>query len=108
MNALNRSANDILDHDLQRETHFELNGFGTFFQTSLHKLTQEKRIADERSCMQLQAKAAIAFPRRDRVTAITFVILLILATVRSRNKIVPAITSYRIAANLLEGGRTSH
>jgi len=41
-------------------------------------------------------------------TGKTFVISLILATIRSRSQIALAVASSGIAATLLEGGRTAH
>ena len=50
MPAPKRSANDLFDHDLQRETHFDADELGTFVQTNLPKLVLEhpERIAYDR------------------------------------------------------------
>ncbi|KAJ8880978.1 hypothetical protein PR048_017451 [Dryococelus australis] len=44
MAAPNRSANDLFDRDLQRETHFDVDELGTFVQTNLLKLVPGQRI----------------------------------------------------------------
>ena len=48
MPAPNRSANDLFDRDLQRETHFDADELGTFVQTNLPKLVPEQCIAYDR------------------------------------------------------------
>lgn len=48
MAAPNRSANDLFDRDLQRETHFDVEELRTFVQTNLPKLVPEQRTVYDR------------------------------------------------------------
>lgn len=44
MYAPNRSANDIYDRDLQRETDFDIDDLGRFVENNLSKLVPKQRI----------------------------------------------------------------
>ena len=109
MAAPNRSANDLFDRDLQRETHFDVDELATFLQTNLPKLVPEQRIAYDRIMHAITSQSGgLYFLDAPGGTGKTFLISLILATIRSRKNIALAIASSGIAATLLDGGRTAH
>ena len=109
MAAPNRSANDLFDRDLQRETHFDVDELATFLQTNLPKLIPEQRIAYDRIMHAITSQSGgLYFLDAPGGTGKTFLISLILATIRSRKNIALAIASSGIAATLLDGGRTAH
>ena len=109
MCAPNRPANDAFDRDLQRETHFNVHDLDTIVETNLPKLLPEQRIVYD-TIMQTIAnqRGGLYFIDAPGGTGKTFLISLILATIRSRNEIALALASSGIAATLLDGGRTAH
>ncbi|XP_067129653.1 uncharacterized protein [Centruroides vittatus] len=109
MCAPNRSVNDTYDRDLQRETHFDVDDLGTFVETNLPKLVSEQRVVYDTIMQAITyQRGGLYFIDAPGGTGKTFLISLILATVRSQNKIALAIASSGIAATLLDGGRTAH
>jgi hypothetical protein len=105
----NRSAHHLFDRDLQRETHFNVDELGTFVQMNLPKLVPEQRsIYDKIMQAITNQSGGLYFIDAPGGTGKTFLISLILATIRSRNNIALAIASSGIAATLLDGGRTAH
>jgi len=109
MPAPNRPANDLFDRDLQRETHFDSDELGTFVQTNLRQLVPEQRIAYDRIMRAItEQSGGLFFIDAPGGTGKTFLLSLILATIRSQNNIALAIASSGIAATLLDGGRTAH
>ncbi|UYV73325.1 hypothetical protein LAZ67_10002729 [Cordylochernes scorpioides] len=107
--APNRSANDSYDRDLQRETHFDVDDLSVFVERNLSKLVPEQRIAYDTLMQAISdQRGGLYFLDAPRGTGKTFLINLILATIRSRNEIAVAIASSGIAATLLDGGRTAH
>ncbi|XP_067125076.1 ATP-dependent DNA helicase pif1-like [Centruroides vittatus] len=109
MCAPNRSVNDAYDRDLQHETHFDVDDLGTFVETNLPKLVSEQRVVYDTIMLAITyQRDGLYFIDAPRGTGKTFLISLILATVRSQNKIALAIASSGIAATLLDGGRTVH
>ena len=101
----NRSAHDLFDRDLQRETHFDVDELCTFVQTNLLKLVPEQRIAYDRIMHAITSQSGgLYFLDAPGDTGKTFLISLILATIRSRKNIAQAIASSGIAATLLDGG----
>ncbi|GFU70836.1 ATP-dependent DNA helicase [Trichonephila clavipes] len=105
----NKSGNDIFDRDIHRETHFDVNELQTFVRINLPKLVLEQRTAydtiinaiDNNSC-------GLYFLDAPGGTGKTFLISIILATIRLQNNIALAIASSSIAATLLDAGRTAH
>ncbi|UYV83333.1 hypothetical protein LAZ67_23000609 [Cordylochernes scorpioides] len=107
--APNRSANDSYDRDLQRETHFDVDDLSVFVERNLSKLVPEQRIAYETLMHAISdQRGELYFLDAPGGTGKTFLINLILATIRSRNEIAVAIALSGIAATLLDSGRTAH
>ncbi|XP_046666559.1 ATP-dependent DNA helicase pif1-like [Homalodisca vitripennis] len=105
----NRPANNLFDRDLQRETHFDTVELGTFVQINLPQLIPEQRIAYDRIMRAItEQSGGLFFLDAPGGTGKTFLLSLILATIRSQNNIALAIASSGIAATLLDGGRTVH
>ncbi|GFX64018.1 ATP-dependent DNA helicase [Trichonephila clavipes] len=109
MPASNRPANNLFDRDLQRETHNDSDELGTFVRTNLPQLILEQRIAYNRIMRAItEQSGGLFFIDAPGGTGKTFLLSLILATIRSQNNIALAIASSGIAATLLDGGRTTH
>ncbi|UYV73324.1 hypothetical protein LAZ67_10002721 [Cordylochernes scorpioides] len=107
--APNRSANDSYDRDLQREAHFDVDDLSVFVERNLSKLVPEQRIAYDTLMQAISdQRGGLYFLDAPGGTGKTFLINLILATIRSRNEIAVAIASSGIAATLLDGGRAAH
>lgn len=109
MVAPDRSGNDGLNSDLQRGYQFDANSLNTFVQLNHPKLLPQQKLAYD------IIKEAIAnecgglyFLDAPGGTGKTFLISIMLATIRSQNHIALAIASSGIAATLLDGGRTAH
>ncbi|GFW35042.1 ATP-dependent DNA helicase [Trichonephila clavipes] len=109
MPSSNRPANNLFDRDLQRETHYDSDELGTFVKTNLPQLILEQRIAYDRIMRAItEQSGGLFFIDAPGGTGKTFLLSLILATIRSQNNIALAIASSGIAATLLDGGRTTH
>ncbi|XP_076763394.1 uncharacterized protein LOC143430844 [Xylocopa sonorina] len=105
----NRSGNDIFDRDVQRETHFDVNELQTFVRINLPKLVLEQRTAYDTIINAISNKSCgLYFLDAPGGTSKTFLISIILSTIRSPNNIVFAIASSGIAATFLDDGRTAH
>uniref|UniRef100_T1HTZ7 ATP-dependent DNA helicase n=1 Tax=Rhodnius prolixus TaxID=13249 RepID=T1HTZ7_RHOPR len=84
MIAPNRSGNDIFDRDIQRETHFDVHELQTFVRINLPKLVSEQRTAYDTIITVISNKSCgIYFLDAPGGTGKTFLISLILATIRS-------------------------
>ncbi|GFX59288.1 ATP-dependent DNA helicase [Trichonephila clavipes] len=109
MPASNRPENNLFDRDLQRETHYDSDELGTFVRTNLPQLILEQSIAYDRIMRAItEQSGGLFFIDAPGGTGKTFLLSLILATIRSQNNIALAIASSGIAATLLDGGRTMH
>ncbi|GFX67502.1 ATP-dependent DNA helicase [Trichonephila clavipes] len=109
MPASNRPANNLFDRDLQRETHYDSDELGTFVRTNLLQLILEQRIAYDKIMHAItEQSGGLFFIDAPGGTGKTFLLSLILATIRSQNNIALAIASSRIAATLLDGGQKTH
>ena len=109
MCAPNRSANDAYDRDLQRETHYNVDDLSTFVEKNLPKLVPGQCIVYDTIMQAIRNQSGgLYFIDAPGGTGKTFLISIILATIRSQNKIALAIASSGIAATLLDGGRTAH
>ncbi|GFX67059.1 ATP-dependent DNA helicase [Trichonephila clavipes] len=109
LTASNRPANNLFDCDLQRETHYDSDELGTFVRKNIPQLILEQRIAYDRIMRAItEQSGGLFFIDAPGGTAKTFLLSLILATIRSQNNIALAIASSGIAATLLDGGRTTH
>ncbi|XP_055943869.1 uncharacterized protein LOC129975030 [Argiope bruennichi] len=109
MIAPNRSGNDIFDRDIRREMHFDVNELQTFVRINLPKLVLEQRTAYDTIINAISNKSCgLYFLDAPGGTGNTFLISIILATIRSQNNIALATASSGIAATLLDGDRTAH
>ncbi|UYV77690.1 hypothetical protein LAZ67_15001947 [Cordylochernes scorpioides] len=109
MRAPNRSGIDIFDCDIQRETQFDVNELQAFVRINLPKLVLEQRTAYDTIINAISNKSCgLYFLDAPGGTGKTFLISIILATIRSQKNIALAIASSGIAATLLDGGRTAH
>ncbi|GFV12327.1 ATP-dependent DNA helicase [Trichonephila clavipes] len=109
MPASNQPANNLFDRGLQRETLYDFDELGTFVRTNLPQLILEQRIACDRIMRAItEQSGGLFFIDAPGGTGKTFLLSLILATIRSQNNIALAIASSGIAATLLDDGRTTH
>lgn len=105
----NRSGNAGINSDLQREYQFDTNALNTFVQSNHPKLLeQQKHVYDTIMTAIANQCGGLYFLDAPGGTGKTFLISLILATIRSQNNLALAIASSGIAATLLDGGRTAH
>ncbi|XP_036340118.1 uncharacterized protein LOC118749422 [Rhagoletis pomonella] len=109
MTAPNRDMHDLFDRELQREQEFNSNDLRLFVQSNITKMNiQQKHVYDTIIQAISNNAGGLYFLDAPGGTGKTFVISLILATIRSEQKIALALASSGIAATLLEGGRTAH
>lgn len=107
--APNRSALDMLDRELQREQQYDCNELRAFIQANITKLNIQQKNAYDNIIRAVDNNAGgFYFLDAPGGTGKTFLISLILANIRSQQKIALAIASSGIAATLLDGGRTAH
>lgn len=104
-----RSSTDIFDRDLHRETNFNVIELDDFVKSNVPKLVPEQQHVYEKIMEAIRTQSGgFYFLDAPGGTGKTFLISLILATIRSQNNIAMAIASSGIAATLLDGGRTAH
>lgn len=109
MVAPNRLVNDLFDRELQREQSFNIESLNSFIEENIEKmLPQQKSVYDTIINAINDQCGGIYFLDAPGGTGKTFLISLILATIRSKNDIALAVASSGIAATLLDGGRTAH
>ncbi|GFS97781.1 ATP-dependent DNA helicase [Trichonephila clavipes] len=97
------------DVDLRREQSYIISDFQLYVQSNIPKLTcEQKGIYDRIMHMINDGVGGDLLLGCTRRTGKTFLIRLILATVRTKNDIALALASSRIAVTLLPGGRTAH
>lgn len=109
MTAPDRPMHDLFDRELQRERQFDCNELRTFVQTHLPQLNIEQKNAyDTIMLAVMRSNGGFYFLDAPGGNGKTFLISLILSTIRSEQKIALAIASSGIAATLLDGGRTAH
>ncbi|XP_026467658.1 mannosyl-oligosaccharide alpha-1,2-mannosidase IA-like [Ctenocephalides felis] len=107
--APNRPMHDAFNQELHREKLYDLNNLKELIETKLPLLNeQQKYVFDTLMKVTNDGTGGIYFLNAPGGTGKTFLILLILATIRSQNKIALALASSGIAATLLEGGQTAH
>ncbi|XP_067648012.1 uncharacterized protein [Eurosta solidaginis] len=104
-----RDMHDLFDRELQREQEFNSNDLRLFVQSNITKMSiQQKLVYDTITQAITNNAGGLYFFDAPGGTGKTFVILLILWTIRSEEKTALALASSGIAATLLEGGRTAH
>jgi hypothetical protein len=105
----NRAAAASFDVDLRREQSYDTRDLSAYVKAHLHSLTQEQRVTYEQIMIHVNnSVGGIFFLDAPGGTGKTFLLKLILATIRSNNDIALALASSGIAATLLPGGRTAH
>lgn len=108
MTAPNRAMFDVVNQEIHREEQYDRNELRIFVQTNVPKLNREQQIAYETIMQVFDLDGAFVFLDAPGGTGKTFVLSLILAAIRSKNKIALALASSGIAATLLDGGHTAH
>ncbi|CAI6376445.1 unnamed protein product [Macrosiphum euphorbiae] len=109
MPSPNRPATNLVNTDLQRENQYDHGSLATIIMNSESLLTAEQKIIYDRIMLAVAAEqGGFFFLDAPGGTGKTFLISLILAKIRSQQKIALAVASSGIAATLLDGGRTAH
>ncbi|KAE9524087.1 hypothetical protein AGLY_015452 [Aphis glycines] len=107
--APNRSRHAAFNLELQREKNYDLDEQAERVRKNVPLLNAEqKNVYDSLMKVVDDGTGGIYFLDALGGTGKTFVISLILATIRSRSQIALAVAYSGIAATLLEGGRTAH
>ena len=105
----NRSAAASFDVELHREQYYNTADLLSYVQSNTPKLTlEQKGVYDQIIQAANSGVGEIFFLDAPGGTGKTFLIRLILATIRSQKDIALALASSGIAATLLPGGRTAH
>lgn len=105
----NRQMQDIFNRDMQREQCYNRDALNLFVQSNVQKLhQQQKDVYDTIMHAVHDVTGGLYFLDAPGGTGKTFLLQLILATIRMQNKIALALASSGIAATLLDGGRTAH
>lgn len=109
MTSPNRSMHDIFELELQRELQYDCVELNAYIEANRPKLNTEQKVAYDTIIQAVKSGAGgFYFLDAPGGTGKTFLISLILATLRSENKVALALASSGIAATLLDGGRTAH
>ncbi|GFQ81394.1 ATP-dependent DNA helicase [Trichonephila clavata] len=108
MPAPTRATIGSFDVDLRREQSYNISDLQLYVQSNIPKLTcEQKGIYDRIMQMINDGVGGTFFLDAPGGTGKTFLIRVILTTVRSKNGIALALASSGIAATLLPGGRTA-
>ncbi|XP_050059695.1 uncharacterized protein LOC126550985 [Aphis gossypii] len=109
MIAPNRSMHDAFNQELNRELQYNVDTLQEFVRNNVPLLNEQQKQV-YKTLMQAvdNNTGGLFFLDAPGGTGKTFVISLILATIRSRCDIALALASSEIAATLLDGGRTAH
>lgn len=109
MPALNREMNDAFNRELEREREYDHQELDLVDQTNVHLLnSQQKEVYDTLMKAIDGGNGDLYFLDAPGGTGKTFLMSVVLATVRARSNIAVAVASSGIAATLLEGCRTAH
>lgn len=104
-----RAMHDLFDRELHREQQYDQIELQTFVNLNLPKLNDHQRNVYDTIMQAVENNAGgLYFLDAPGGTGKTFVISLILAAIRSQQRIALALASSGIAATLLDGGRTAH
>lgn len=107
--APNRAIHDMFNYDLQRESAYDIIDLSTYVAENVPKMLHEQKTAYDNIMHSINHETGtLFFMDAPGGTGKTFLISLILATVRKDQKIALALASSGIAATLLDGGRTAH
>jgi len=109
MPAPNRPMHDAFNRELERERQFDRDALSQSVRTNVPLLNkQQKTTYDTLMKAVKDDNGGIFFLDAPAGTGKTFLISLILASIRAQSQIPLAVASSGIAATLLEGGRTAH
>lgn len=109
MPAPNRSMHDAFNCELQQEQDYDRDEQAERVRKNMRLLNcEQKNVYDSLIKVVDDGTGGIYFLDAPGETGKTFVISLILATIRSRSQIALVVASSGIAATFLEGGRTAH
>ena len=109
MIAPNRSMHDAFNQELNRELQYNVDTLQEFVRNNVPLLNEQQKQVYETLMQTVDNNTGgLFFLDAPGGTGKTFVISLILATIRSRCDIALALASSGIAATLLDGGRTAH
>jgi ATP-dependent DNA helicase PIF1 len=104
-----RGMNDAFNRELEREREYDRNSLNQSVRTNVPLLNpQQKEVYDTLMKAIDDGNGGLFFLDAPGGTGKTFLMSLILATVRVRSEIAVAVASSGIAATLLEGCRTTH
>lgn len=107
--APNRGSNNILERDLRQGSIYNTEELTAFVETNRRNLNAEQDAVYNCIMSAISERSGgFFFLDAPGGTGKTFLISLILATLRADNRIALAIASTGIAATLLDGGRTAH
>ncbi|XP_063993665.1 uncharacterized protein LOC135171207 [Diachasmimorpha longicaudata] len=105
----NRPVTDLVNVDLQREKQYDRGNLATIIVNSEPLRTPEQKNINDRIILAVAAEqGGFVFLDAPGGTGRAFLISLILAKIRSQQKIALAVASSGIAATLLDGGRTAY
>lgn len=108
MPSPDRGMNDAFEQELQRELEYDTDALAQFVHTNVPLLNaQQKKLYDTVMNAIDSGNGGMFFLDAPGGTGKTFLISLILATVRSKSDIAVAVASSGIAATMLEGCRTA-
>ena len=109
MPAPNRPMHDAFNRELERERQYDRIALSQSVQPKVPLLNQQQKIGYDIIMKAVNVgNGGFYFFDAPGGTGKTFLISLILNTIRSQGKIALALASSGIAATLLEGGRTAH
>ncbi|XP_055306971.1 uncharacterized protein LOC129571224 [Sitodiplosis mosellana] len=107
--APNRSMHDAFNQELQRERQYNIIDLKAYVEENTPKLNAKQRSVYNEIMNSVNNKSGgFYFLDAPGGTGKTFLLSLLLAKIRSQQKIALALASSGIAATLLDGGRTAH
>lgn len=107
--APNRPMHDAFNQELERESEYDRDALSQLVCDNVPLLNPEQKTVYETLMKAIDdGNGGIFFIDAPGGTGKTFLISLLLATIRSRSEIALALASSGAAATLLEGGRTAH
>ncbi|XP_054745504.1 ATP-dependent DNA helicase pif1-like [Anastrepha obliqua] len=105
----NRPMHDLFERELQRQQQFDRDELRALVQTYTPQLNDQQKDAYDKVMQAVNDNTGgLYFLDAPGGTGKTFLISLILATIRSERKIALALASSGIAATLLDDGHTAH
>ncbi|KAF2903264.1 hypothetical protein ILUMI_02924 [Ignelater luminosus] len=109
MPAPNRPMHDAFNREFERERQYDTTALSESVQSKVPLLNQQQKTAYDTIFKAVNdGNGGIFFIDAPGGTGKTFLILLILDTIRAQSQIALAVASSGIAATLLEGGCTAH